>query len=95
MPIPLPFLKAKNRDEAFDMGVRYNAEPHGWIQFKGTELCMDVHCKCGELTHVDGSYIYMVECGKCGTKYAINGHVQFIEIEEVPEKDETMIKKSE
>lgn len=95
MPIPLPFLKAKNRDEAFDMGAKYVGQPHGWIQFKGSEICMDVHCKCGELTHVDGSYIYMVECGKCGTKYAINGHVQFIEIEEVPEKDETMIQKSE
>lgn len=89
------FKKAKNRTEAFDIEEKFKGEPHGRIQFKGTSLCMDVHCKCGSLTHVDGEYISMVECGQCGAKYSINGHVQFIEIESVSEDEEIMILKSE
>lgn len=57
-------------------------KPKGWIQFKGTDLCMDVHCKCGELTHVDGDFIYFVKCVHCGTTYEINGHVELIETPE-------------
>lgn len=56
-----------------------NEKPHGWIQFKGTDICMDVHCKCGELTHVDGSFVYFVECSSCGTVYELNGHIELIE----------------
>jgi hypothetical protein len=33
-------------------------DPHGWIQFKGTKLCMDVYCKCGTHTHIDGEFVY-------------------------------------
>ena len=55
------------------------AKPHGWIQFKGSDLCMDIHCKCGEITHVDGEFIYFVECRKCSTVYELNGHIELIE----------------
>lgn len=55
------------------------ASPYAWIQFKGSDLCMDVHCKCGEHTHIDGDFIYFVKCGKCGTVYELNGHIELIE----------------
>jgi hypothetical protein len=54
-------------------------KPHGWIQFKGTELCMDVHCKCGELTHIDGMFVYFLKCASCGTVYELNGNIELIE----------------
>lgn len=59
--------------------------PHGWIQFKGTELCMDVHCKCGELTHIDGMFVYFIKCGNCGAVYELNGHIELIERTDEPE----------
>lgn len=55
-----------------------NKDPHGWIQFKGTNLCMDVHCKCGHLTHIDGDFIYFLKCVKCGQIYELNGHIELI-----------------
>ena len=55
--------------------------PHGWIQFKGTDLCMDVYCKCGEHTHIDGDFLYFIKCGNCGTIYELNGHIELIERE--------------
>jgi len=52
--------------------------PHGWIQHKGTDLCMDVRCTCGELTHIDGDFVYFLRCGKCGAKYAVGQVVALI-----------------
>jgi len=77
--------KAKTKDEAWDIQEQYEGKPHGWIQWKGTGVCMDVHCKCGELTHIDAEFAYHVKCGNCGTVYMVNGHVEFIELEEEPE----------
>lgn len=52
--------------------------PHGWIQWKGTSVCMDVHCECGELSHIDSDFAYNVCCGACGRAYMVNGHVELV-----------------
>lgn len=49
--------------------------PFGWIQFKGTNICMDVHCACGVHGHVDDYFAYYVKCAKCGAIYAVSGYV--------------------
>lgn len=49
--------------------------PHGWIQWKGTNVCMDVWCECGQLTHVDADFCYFIECGHCGRKWSVGAHV--------------------
>jgi len=59
--------------------------PHGWIQWKGTNVCLDFHCKCGELGHVDGYFAYFVKCGACGQVYEMSGHVEARPIDEVPD----------
>lgn len=43
--------------------------PTAHIQYKGTHICMDIRCECGEHTHFDGDFAYSIECGKCGMKY--------------------------
>lgn len=60
-------------------------KPHGFIQWKGTDVCMDIHCKCGHLSHIDGEYAYNVKCPKCGTVYMCNGNIELIELEQEPE----------
>ena len=45
---------------------------------------MDIHCICGELTHIDAEFAYHVECGNCGKVYFCNGHIELIEVEERP-----------
>ena len=66
-------------EEAWDAQQIYD-EPCGWIQWKGTDVCMDVHCKCGEHTHVDARFVYHIKCPHCGTVYFCNGHIEFIEV---------------
>lgn len=54
--------------------------PHGWIQWKGTDVCIDLHCKCGHLGHVDCDFFYSYQCPECGTKYAVGQNVKLIEL---------------
>lgn len=77
--------KAKDSDEAWEVQETYEGQSHGWIQWKGTEVCMDVHCACGALCHVDAEFCYHVKCSECGRVYFCNGHIELIELEVEPE----------
>lgn len=48
---------------------------HAWIQWKGTNVCLDLRCECGELTHLDCDFAYLIKCGKCGAVYWPNAHI--------------------
>lgn len=76
---------AKNRDEAWQIQETYDDLPHGWIQWKGTNVCMDIYCKCGHESHIDADFAYYFKCSKCNTVYMLNGHIEFIELEEKPD----------
>ncbi len=73
---------AKNTEEAQEIQNNYDSQPHGWIQWKGTDACMDIHCKCGVLSHIDADFLYYVTCPNCDTIYYCNGHIELIEITE-------------
>ena len=57
-----------------------NDTTYGWIQWKGTGVCMDIHCKCGHFCHFDGEFFYSYECPKCKTKFAVGANIKFIEL---------------
>lgn len=57
-------------------------EAHGWIQWKGTDVCMDLHCKCGAHMHFDGDFFYNFQCPHCNRKYAVGQTVALIELTE-------------
>ena len=69
------FLKC----EAADTEVRDG--PHAWIQWKGTFVCMDVHCSCGKLSHIDAEFAYYVKCA-CGKIWAMCANVRMLEVME-------------
>lgn len=77
--------KYADEKEAWDIQDKKKGESHGWIQWKGTNVCMDIHCKCGAITHIDADFAYHVKCSNCGTVYFCNGHVELIECEKEPE----------
>jgi len=54
-------------DPAFSYGNIDN--PHAFIQWKGTHVCMDFHCACGAHCHFDGDFAYYVECPHCQRVY--------------------------
>lgn len=52
--------------------------PHGWIQWKGTDVCLDLHCDCGINSHLDAEFAYYVRCPGCGQVYSCNGHIELV-----------------
>jgi len=78
--------KAITSDDAWGIQEMYKGNPHGWIQWKGTEVCMDIYCSCGKHSHIDADFAYYVECPSCGKIYFCNGHIELIELEKKPEQ---------
>jgi hypothetical protein len=77
--------KAKNSDEAWNIQETYSGQPHGWLQWKGTNVCMDFYCKCGYHSHIDDDFTYNIRCPACKTVYHCNRHIEMIELEEEPD----------
>lgn len=52
--------------------------PYAFIQWKGTDVCADGYCECGEQFHIDGISLYAVKCGVCGREYALEPYVRLV-----------------
>ena len=78
--------RSKDSDEARTVQEQYDGQPHGRIQWKGTDVCMDVYCRCGVISHVDAEFAYHVRCPGCGVVYFCNGHIELIELDVMPGK---------
>ena len=51
---------------------------HGWIQWKGTQVCIDLYCTCGAHLHTDEEFFYYFRCGECNQTYAVGQYVKLI-----------------
>lgn len=61
-----------------DFGGRTPTEPYGWIQWKGTDVCIDLRCACGHSGHVDADFFYYYRCPACQRLYAVGQNVKLI-----------------
>jgi hypothetical protein len=75
----------KDVEELFPSLKKKHKAPYGWIQWKGTDVCMDLNCECGELTHIDSDFTYHIKCGSCGKVYECDGHINLIPMDFEPE----------
>lgn len=50
-----------------------------YIQWKGTDVCLDFHCPCGIDSHLDDSFAYSVRCVACGRTFDLGTQVLVIE----------------
>ncbi len=53
---------------------------YGWIQWKGTDVCVDLHCACGEQTHYDGDFLYYWVCPYCDRLWEMGTHISRYEV---------------
>lgn len=56
--------------------------PNAWIQWKGTEVCADMHCACGHHGHFDGMFLYFYRCPACAAAYALGSTVRMYPVDE-------------
>lgn len=64
-----------------------------FVQWKGTDVCIDVHCPCGALGHFDGYFAYYLHCPRCGTVYEAGTQVRLKKIDRatVEREDRTVL----
>lgn len=72
---------ALNQEEAFNIFTKHN-KYDGFIQWNGTDVCMDFHCECGHHNHYDDYFAYVIKCSECGSLYAPSSNVEMIKINE-------------
>ena len=56
--------------------------PFGRIYKDLSEVCFDIHCKCGIVSHYDGKYLNVIQCYHCETQYYVGAYIELLEIEE-------------
>ena len=56
-----------------------NTDAETFIQWKGTDVCMDFHCPCGAHAHYDGDFAYSVRCPNCDRTFDLGTQVRVIE----------------
>lgn len=53
-----------------------------FIQWKGTNVCLDFHCyKCDTFSHFDGDFAYYLRCPTCGQHYGMPSVVSLIAVD--------------
>jgi hypothetical protein len=54
-------------------------EAETFIQWKGTDVCMDFDCPCGVHSHFDGDFAHFVQC-ECGKIFRLGTQVIALEV---------------
>ncbi len=62
--------------------------PSVFVQYKGTDICLDFHCICDTedepagVGHYDGYDAYALQCGRCGRIYEMPQELKLTLVEE-------------
>ncbi len=70
---------ATTQTEASNLFEKHHGQG-GFIQWKGTDVCMDFHCECGQSNHYDGFFAYTIKCKGCGNVYAASPNIEMVRI---------------
>lgn len=49
--------------------------PSVFIQWKGTDVCLDFYCVCGMQSHLDSDFVYALKCSFCGRIFDMPCHL--------------------
>lgn len=65
--------------------IEERESPFARIQWKGTNVCMDIHCLCGCSLHLDDEFTYHIKCGKCEQVYECDPYIKLHPLDFEPE----------
>lgn len=63
-----------------DWAIRELPLPNAFIQWKGTDVCADYHCLCGQHFHIDAEFAYNVQCPYCQRIYEVSSVIELREL---------------
>jgi hypothetical protein len=55
-----------------------------FVQWKGTDLCMDFTCDCGGGGHFCGAFAYVIQCPSCKSYYEMPTDLPLKKLERTP-----------
>lgn len=67
--------------QLYEFGRQVDPRPeatYASIQHKGSDLCMDVHCKCGHHGHIDDHFCHYYQCVKCQKVYMVGAVLKLV-----------------
>lgn len=59
---------------------QFEGKPHIWVQWKGTDVCCDIHCACGAFLHFHGDFFYFFQCPHCQKYWEVGTHIAIYEV---------------
>lgn len=59
-------------------GKHPDSDADTFIQWKGTEVCLDLNCPCGKHSHFDTDFAYEIRCPGCQRVYMLGTSVKAI-----------------
>ena len=65
--------------------------PCGWIQWQGTDACIDFYCTCGAHMHADRDFLFHIKCSACDQVWEVGGHVKLYPLDHEPENTITLV----
>jgi len=74
--------KVKTMDDVYN---HFKNDNNTFIQWKGTDVCMDFWCECGYHSHIDGYFAYAIKCNGCERYFGLDHTVKIVEIIEEPD----------
>lgn len=72
--------------------IRELPRPSAFIQWKGTQVCMDCYCTCGHHFHIDDEFCYAVQCPTCQRRFEMSSVIEMREMEPEEVWDGCLIK---
>ena len=67
--------------QKIDVSTRVDG-PHAYVQWKGTDACLDVRCACGGGFHIDAEFAYIVRCPECKEAFGVGPYVKLVPLSE-------------
>lgn len=55
-------------------------KPDFFLQWKGTDACLDFNCVCGHHSHIDDYFCYYVRCPNCKRVYELSPQIDSREL---------------
>jgi hypothetical protein len=69
-----PAQHVEEKIAEYVLGRSEGEETQVYVQWKGTDVCLDFNCECGTGSHFDGYFLYALQCPGCGRKYDMPAH---------------------
>lgn len=66
-----------------------NPVSHTFVQWKGTDVCLDFYCECGYQSHYDGFGAYKVKCPQCSEVWSLPTILPVMRASDIPENTTT------